>query len=185
MRKLLPALMLVANVLLWPAAHAAPTADKPPVVQPAPGKTLVVFSTGAASASRRTVAEVAVLHAGDNALVTRVPIDEPRLPSHFSTGWGYLHAIQLVPGDYLLTLFSEEPYYDYAPASQQIRFKVVAGKPMYLGEAFFSVDNTTGTLTMRDQSFRDLTLFIQKNPQFKASDFRKKLAAAPRAGTKP
>lgn len=175
----------LAGCLLMSAgaqAFEAPVKAEPPV---AVGEVPVLFSTFALAKSRLSPSEVAILHLGSNKLAARFPIDEPRLKSHFPLGWGFLNVARLEPGQYRLALYADEPYYDYHPASQDIRFEVQAGQPVYIGELQFELENGVGRLRVNDQSGRDLPLFARKNPGLSAVVFRKQLAQPAGAPAKP
>lgn len=170
---LMVVLLIAGPVMAMDAPMALPKAET------VAGKTLVVFSTWAKAKSDFSVSEVAIINTADETLAARAPIDQPRLKSHFSKGWGYLNAYQLKPGSYRMALYSDEPYYDYDKASQQIRFTVKEGQPLYLGEASFSLDKGIGRLVMRDSSKRDLQLFQEKNPGFDLEVLKKSIPKKP------
>lgn len=168
-------LVLLSVLLLsWPA-HAF---DAPLAVpkRDAGARIPVLFSTSALAKSRLSASEVAIIHAEDNRLAGRYPIDEPRMKSHFPLGWGFLNLAQLEPGSYRLALYSDEPYYDFHPSSQTIRFEVRAGEPVYIGELQFELERGVGRLRVNDQSARDFLLFQQKNAGRPDPGFVKRLA---------
>lgn len=182
-------LILIVLITFFMAASPAQSAmvEKPATLKKAeirPGHTLVVFSTWAKTRSQFSVSEVVVKRVSDDKLVARAPIDEPQLKSHFSKGWGYVNAFELEPGAYRLELYSNEPYYDYDPAAQQIAFSVKPGKILYIGEAAFRLDKKgRGTLDINDRSARDFAFFLEKNPGFTHKDFIEVMAVKPKKST--
>lgn len=109
------------------------------------------------------VSEFAIRRASDNKVVAASPIDNYALKPHFTDGWGFLSAFRLPPGDYIAELFAVNPMIKYVN-QKPIQFSLRGGQIVYLGEANLSKAGGSLRVTMRDQSQRDLPMFIARNP---------------------
>jgi len=99
------------------------------------GKGLVLLSTGAKSKSASSARNLLIKNA-NGVVVESLHIDNFVLKSHFDDHVGFVHAVNLEPGEYEVSLDVLNTLFEAKNRESTPTFSVKAGEIIYLGEIF-------------------------------------------------
>jgi hypothetical protein len=165
-------LWIMAALLL--SACGSTGHNKTSAMQPADlgSNGFIVISTFADAKSITSASTVIIRQAGHRKRVAILQIDNFAGKPDFSPGWGFLYALPVPPGDYVMELGSMNPYRHYSAGSDGLGFTVTAGAKTYLGEAYYFLSRDGGKryghIQMLDKADRDIPLFRSRFPAYSA-----------------
>lgn len=132
---------------------------------------MVILSTWAPDKSISFASMLTVYKVDGNRRLLELPIDNYVLKPHFQDGWGFLHVTSLPPGEYRFELYNLNPYYTYDKFEPPFTFRIEKNEIVYLGEASLM----DWYLKISDRSERDISMFLNKNPEFSKENIKIRL----------